>query len=234
MRGISAENNKTPQTAAPAAAGRALLRNRSMWFLTVSYGCIGYVEYLLFYWSEYYFNNILHFSPNQSRVASMILTLTMGVCMPLGGWLSDRLLSLVGYRGSRTLVAVIGMAACGLLLNAGTFITWGPGIVICFALALGGVGIAEGPSWATAIDLGGKRGATSAAIVNTGGNGVGLLAPVLTPWVGAWLTDSLGKEAGWAWGLRLGSLVCLLGTLTWFWIDPAERGPAPDASSGKS
>jgi sugar phosphate permease len=212
---------------APARAAdstwAALLRNRSLWFLTVSYGCIGYVEYLLFYWSEYYFNQVLRFSTEWSRLASMILTLTMAVCMPLGGWLSDRLLRLAGYRGSRALVAVTGIVACGLLLIAGTVISWGPGIVACFALALGGVGIAEGPSWATAIDLGDVRGGTSAAIVNTGGNGVGLLAPLVTPLVGTWLTDSLGKEAGWAWGLRLGSLVCLLGASLWIWIDAGER-----------
>jgi MFS family permease len=87
------------------------------------------VEYLLFYWSEYYFNQVLRFSTEWSRIASMILTLTMGVCMPLGGWLSDRLLRLAGYRGSRALVAVTGIVACGLLLMAGTVISWGPGAV---------------------------------------------------------------------------------------------------------
>jgi sugar phosphate permease len=204
-------------------AWTALLRNRSLWLLTISYGCVNYVEYLLFYWSEHYFNSVLHFSVDDSRLASMILTITMGVCLPLGGWLSDRLLTRFGYRGSRALVAVAGMAACGLLLALGTMLGSGLMIVACLALALGGAGIAEGPSWATAIDLGGARGGSSAAIVNTGGNGVGLLAPAVTPLVSAWLTSSLGAEAAWAWGMRLGSMICLFGACLWIWIDAGER-----------
>ncbi len=221
--------NQYGATAANAAAyptWAALLRNRSLWFLTISYGCIGYVEYLLFYWSEHYFNHVLNFSRDNSRLASMILTLTMAVCLPFGGWLSDRLLRRFGYRGSRALVAVAGMTACGLLLTLGTVIDWGPGIVVCLALALGGAGIAEAPSWATGIDLGGVRGGSSAAIVNTGGNGVGLLAPVVTPLVIAWLTSSLGAQEAWAWGMRIGSLICLCGAGLWIWIDAGERSGA--------
>ena len=162
----------------------------------------------------------------------MILTITMGVCMALGGWVSDRLLMRFGYRGSRALVAVVGIIACGTLLALGTVLTWGPGIVACFALALGGAGIAEGPSWATAIDLGGLRGGSSAAIVNTGGNGVGLLAPVVTPLVSAWLTSSVGAEEAWAWGLRLGGLICLFGAGLWIWIDAGERSHARPINAG--
>src|SRR5262249_52297129 len=44
-----------PDGMAPtSSAGRAVLRNRSLWLLTASYAAVGYVEYLVFYWSEYY------------------------------------------------------------------------------------------------------------------------------------------------------------------------------------
>jgi sugar phosphate permease len=203
---------------------RDILGNRSLWLITVSYGTMGYVEYLVFYWSEYYFKTVLEFGQETSRVAAMIPPLTMAVCMPLGGWLSDALIGVIGYRRARAAVAVAGMVGCALLLSASTLITNPEGIVICFALALGAVGLSEGPVWVTAIDVGGKGGSgRSSAIANTGGNFGGLLSPYITPLVSGWLAAELGQQAGWAWGLRLGSLICLAGALLWFWIDPGKR-----------
>jgi MFS family permease len=121
------------------------------------------------------------------------------------------------------------MLVCGVLVCAGTFVPGTAAIVACFVLALGAIGLTEGAAWPTAIDLGGARGATSAAIVNTGGNLGGSLAPVMTPWIGALLTPSLGRVLGWAWGVRLGGLLCVLGGLLWLWIDAAERSPRDDA-----
>jgi ACS family glucarate transporter-like MFS transporter len=206
---------------------RDILGNRSLWLITVSYATMGYVEYLVFYWSEYYFKTVLKFGPETSRVAAMIPPLTMAVCMPLGGWLSDRLMGVVGYRRARAGVAIVGMVGCAALLSAGTLTEDPVGIVICFALALGAVGLSEAPVWATAIDVGGKRASgTSSAIANTGGNAGGFLSPVVTPWVGELLTPELGEKAGWAWGLRLGSLICLSGAVLWLWIDASERVPS--------
>ena len=88
-------------------------------------------------------------------------------------------------------------------------------IVLWFTLSLGVLGLCEGAFWTTAVELGGTRGGTAAAIMNTGGNGIGLLAPVVTPYVSARL--------GWTWGISLGALVALAGAVCWFWIEP-KRG----------
>ena len=64
-----------------------------------------------------------------------------------------------------------------------------------------------------AVELGGKKGGTAAAIMNTGGNGIGLLAPVITPYV--------GERLGWGWGIAIGAAVGLLGAACWFGIRPA-------------
>jgi sugar phosphate permease len=203
---------------------RSILTNRSLWLLTFSYATIGYVEYLVFYWSEFYFDKVLKFGTQTSRLAAMIPPLTMAVCMPLGGWLADSLMGRVGYRRARAGVALLGISGCAALLFAGTVTASAVRIVTCFALALGFIGLTEAPAWATAIDLGGRRGGgTTAAIANTGGNGGGFLAPVVTPWVGGLLAPALGDQVAWAWSIRLGSLVCILGAVLWFWIDPAER-----------
>ena len=77
------------------------------------------------------------------------------------------------------------------------------------------VGATEGPFWATALELGGRRGATAAGIFNTGGNAGGILAPILTPWI--------SQRFGWQWGIGVGGLYCLIGVVLWCWINPTER-----------
>lgn len=203
----------------------SLLRNRSLWIFTLSYATVGYVENVVFYWSKHYFKNILEFGEIAGSIATMIPPLCMGVCMPLGGWLSDWLLPRVGYRRCRAWVAMGGMVGCSAMLIGATLATNNVLIVACFAIALGLMGLTEAPAWATAIDLGGKQAATSAAIANTGGNAGGTLSPTITPWVSAMLMTHYGvsDQEGWAWGIRLAALVCLVGAALWLWIDAAER-----------
>lgn len=205
---------------------RGLVRNRSLWLLAVSYSTVGYVEYLLIYWLERYLKQVMHYSTTQSRLASMIPMLCMAACMPLGGWMSDRLMPALGYRRARAAVALLGMCGCAGCLFASTFALSAGYSVAAFAAALAAIGVAEAPAWATAVDLGGKDGATSAAVVNTGGNGGGVISPSLSPWLVGVLQPLVGEAGGWAWALRLGSLVCLLGGLLWLWIDASERAPA--------
>jgi hypothetical protein len=102
------------------------------------------------------------------------------------------------------LLLLLGLAARDLI--------W---IVVLFTLSLGVLGLAEAAFWTMAVEIGGRKGGTTAAIMNTGGNGIGLLAPVITPYV--------GERLGWGWGIAIGAGVGLLGAACWFGIRPAER-----------
>lgn len=215
---------KTQERADPTATSRVgstgvltLLKNRSLVLLTLSYAAVSYFQYLFFYWMHYYFDKVLHLGTNASQFYAAIPPLAMALGMPLGGWLSDRMRTVLGRRRGFALVAAGGMVASAALLGLGVLVTEPIWIVLWFSLALGAVGISEAPFWVTAVELGGRRGGTAAAIVNTGGNGGGLLAPVVTPWV-----SSL-KLLGWAWGIGLGGLICLLGAVCWLWIVPSDR-----------
>lgn len=198
-----------------APAWWTLLTNRSLIFLTLSYAAIGYFEYLFFFWMHYYFEDVLHLGKTESRYYAGIPNLAMAAGMALGGWLSDRLVRVYGYRLGRVIVPVVGMIAGAGWLFLGLCAKEPAWIVTYFSFAMAAVGATEGPFWTTAIELGGRRGGTAAGIVNTGGNGGGLLAPVVTPWV--------SKLWGWGWGISLGSMVCLVGVVLWLWIDPRER-----------
>src|SRR5262249_299610 len=149
---------------APETTWLPLLRNRSLLLLTLSYAAVGYFEYLFYFWTHYYFDEVLQLGKEQSRLFSTVVNLAMAAGMGLGGLLSDRLQRRCGYRWGRALVAMGGMLAGAGFLVLGILATEPGWIIAWFALALATVGATEGPFWATAVDLGGRHGATAAGI----------------------------------------------------------------------
>jgi len=188
-----------------------LLKNRGLLLLTLSYGAVSYFQYLFFYWMNYYFKTVLQLPESRSRAYAAIPPLAMAVGMPLGGWLTDRLEHLFGPRRGRKIMPMFGMLSGAGLLMLGVFASDPAWIVTWFALALGAVGTAEGAFWVTAIELGVRRGGSSAAILNTGGNAGGTLAPYLTPWI--------GQRYGWGYAVGLGAMISLLGVFLWLGIE---------------
>jgi len=152
---------------------------------------------------HYYFDDVLKLGKEASLYYAGIPPLVMAVCMPIGGWLSDR-------SSRRSVVPMAGMVLGALLLGCGVLAKTPFWIVFWFSLALGAVGTAEGAFWSTIVEAGGSFGGTAAAIMNTGGNGGGMLAPVVTPWI--------SERFGWQVGIALGGAVCLAGAMCWIGI----------------
>ena len=138
----------------------------------------------------------------------------MAFGMPLGGWVSDRLQKRYGYRWGRAVVPIASLLLSAVFLGIGVLAKTPNAIVAWFSLALGVMGASEGPFWSTAVELGRKRGGTAAAIMNTGGNGGGMLAPVVTPWV--------SSQLGWPVGIAIGGVVCVVGAICWLGITPSR------------
>ena len=212
----SSSQAETIQSDADARAqGLAGNRSRHLMLLTLSYAAVGYFQYLFFYWLHFYFQSVLHWEKDQSRVLAGLPNLAMAICMPLGGLLAGRLDSRKGA-GGLAMVPRWGMLLSGLFLLMGIFSQHWIWIVTWFTASLGVLGLCESTFWTMAVRLGGNRPGTAAAIMNTGGNGVGLLAPLLTPLV--------GEALGWGWGLGVGVAVIWIGWLCWFGITtPAFR-----------
>jgi sugar phosphate permease len=207
---------------------RKLLVNPSLLWLTLSYGTVGYFEYLFFYWAEYYFKDVLHLPREVSRANASLLDLAMGGGMIVGGWLADRAVIRFGTRPGLAAVPVGGLllgaaATCAGLLTASPNL-----IFLSIAVAMAAVGSVEGAYWTAAVRIGGTRGGTAAAILNTGGNAVGLLAPVVSP--------ALGQIYGWNAVLVLASVVCVFGAAMWWGVtatgDPDDTPDEKQSGSG--
>jgi ACS family D-galactonate transporter-like MFS transporter len=191
-----------------------LLRSRSVVLLTLSYSAIGYFQYLFFYWMHYYFEQVLGMGKDESRNFAALPSFAMALTMPLGGWLSQTVHARWGWRSGRVAVAGLAMLAAVIFLVAGVVTKVHIVTVVFFTLAFGSLGLSEAAFWQTAIEVGGPRGGSTAAIMNTGGNGIGLLAPVITPLMAGFL--------GWQAGIGFGAVVCLLGAVCWLWIRPPQ------------
>jgi dipeptide/tripeptide permease len=112
------------------------------------------------------------------------------------------------------------MMASAVLLGLGILdnrLAW---VVVCFTLAMGALGACEAPFWVTGVELGGRRGGLSAAVLNAGGNVGGMLGPLLTP--------VISKFFGWQASLGVAGVVCAIGAALWWWIHPAARRTAAD------
>jgi len=200
-------------------------RHKNLILLTLSYAAVGYFQYLFFYWIHYYFETVLQLGSDASRKYATYPALAMAVAMPLGGWFSDLLQGHYGRRVARTYLAIASMGLSATLLMLGTMVTETMWIVTLLSLALGILGLAEGPFWVTAVEVGGRAGGRSAGIFNTGGNAGGIVSPWITPWI----SETLGL--GWQAGIGLGAAVGLAGGALWFWIDlDGDESPVDEAA----
>lgn len=187
-----------------------LFRNRSLVLLTLSYGAIGYVQYMFFYWVQYYFKTVLERSDDESREAAFIITISMAIGMAAGGWVSDWICRQLGQQWGCRLMALIGMGFSALFCLLGIATKDSTNIVLFFSLSLGAMGLCEGIFWTTAPVLEPRRAGLACALMNTGGNGVGMIAPVITPWI--------GKNYGWDTAVVVACCVAAVGGALWLGI----------------
>lgn len=175
------------------------------------------MQYLFFYWIEFYFGRHLGLPPDASRRAAFVVMLASAAGMAAGGWVTDRLCRALGPTRGARVVAVGGMGLSAAFSLCGVAATDPDAVTAWFALGLGALGVCEGLYWATAPALAPRTGGLAAALVNTGGNGVGMLAPVVTP--------LLGQHFGWSAAMAVACAACAAGGLLWLGIAPGPAAP---------
>lgn len=211
---VAADGNHPARTHATVGEIFGLFTNRSLVLLTLSYGALSYLQYMFFYWVEYYFGEVLKLPDSESRDASSIVMQAMAAGMAGGGWVADRLTRRFGFRRGCQIVGIAGMGASAGLSLLGLTMTDPNAIVTCFALSMGALGLCEGVFWSMAPALAPKNGGLAGAVANTGGNAVGMLAPALTPLI--------GQAFGWNVAVVVACAICGAGAVFWLGVRPAE------------
>jgi MFS family permease len=195
-----------------------LFLNWRLVLLALSYGAVGYVQYLFFYWIEYYFSRVLKVEETASRTSAFAITMAMAVGMAMGGLISDVVCGAIGHRWGCRSIALVGMGLGAAFSLIGISTSDPKLITLWFSLAFGSLGLCEGIFWTTAPALEPRNGALACALMNTSGNGIGMLAPLVTP--------IIADHFGWTSAIFVACVVCAGGGLLWLGIDrpPDRRG----------
>ena len=203
-------------------ADLARLKSPSFIALTVSYTLQGYVGYIFVFWFYLYLVQERKFALAQSAwVSSLPWVLTI-VSIPLGGWLSDRLVAgRAGPVWGRRIVPIVALTGGGILLAIGASTSNAWLAAIALAVATASVLAVEGPFWATMLSLAGDRAGTAGGIMNMGSNVGGFISPALTPWLAAMI--------GWERSLQLAGVLGVVAGVLWLWVTPGVAPERPGA-----
>lgn len=198
-----------------AVPWRQLLGNPHIWTLCAMYFCYAYSIGIFLTWFPKYLNDARAFNLTEMGLYAS-LPLMAGVAGDIaGGWVSDHALKRFGnLKLARRLVAVAGFllaaATIPLAVLAGdpmTSVAW-------FCLAVFGLELTVGVSWAVTLDIGGNYAGSVSAVMNTFGNVGGALASVVTGYI--------VTQSGWTPAFMVLAILSLIAALLFLRIDASR------------
>lgn len=163
---------------------RRLLSDPAIWALSAMYFCYAYSIGIFLTWFPKYLNDGRHFDLTEMGIYAS-LPLLAGVGGDLaGGLLSDHLLRRTGrIAWARRVVAVSGFLLAAAAIPLAVLAPHPLTSVAWFCLAVFGLELTVGVSWAVTLDIGGSFAGSVSAVMNTFGNIGGALASVLTGYI---------------------------------------------------
>ena len=111
-----APNQKSKTTTVP---WKTILTTPTVWWLTLSYTCLGYVAYVYMSWFYLYLVNVRGFAILQGAFFASAPFIAMAIFCPLGGWVTDRLTEQYGINRGRASVGGAGMILAALFIIIG-------------------------------------------------------------------------------------------------------------------
>ncbi|PZU08779.1 MFS transporter [Sphingomonas sp.] len=195
---------------------RHLLANPQLWVLSAMYFCYAYCINIFLTWFPKYLHDARGFDiAVMGLFASM--PLMAGVVGDLaGGWASDHLVKKgAGLKMARRAVAVVGFVTAAVAIPLAAGITDPIASILCFCIALFGLELTVGVSWAVALDVGGEFAGSVSAVMNTLGN--------LGAAIAAAITGYIVSVSGWFSAFMVLAVLCLIAAALFLKIDASRR-----------
>jgi MFS transporter, ACS family, glucarate transporter len=192
---------------------RTLIRSRSMIALSIMYIPNCMMFYFCITWLPSYLLERHHF--NISGMA-LFAGLPLLVSMPgdlLGGWLTDRLCDGYGLRVGRCGLGAAAYMMVGLSLIAAAMAPSPVLAAVLIAIATGLTMFTLGAAWGTVMDIGGNHVGVVGGTMNSVGNLVAMLNPLIVAYSVEWF-------ASWDVPLYVMGALFLIGAGCWMLIDP--------------
>lgn len=195
---------------------RAILANRNIGLISVSYFLDSYVLFLFIFWFYIYLTDERGFSVLRGGYYNSLPYVFAMVMMPLTGWLCDRLSGRTGRGAARRAFAL------GLLLLAGGALFLGASAgapltaILWLSLAVGLLMSSEGQFWATVSETAWPHSGAAGGVMNTAGNLAGVVSTAATP--------LLVRSIGWTGTFVVSAAMLLTAGLLWLLIrvDPGQ------------
>lgn len=192
-----------------------ILSNRTVWMLASMYFCYGYSIDIYLDWFPKYLYDSRGVNLKEMGFYASLPFLAGSAGNLLGGWFSDRWAARTG----NLKIARRGIAIAGFVIAAGsivpaTFTTHTVTSVLFSCLAVFGLELTVGVSWAIPLDIGGDYAGSIASIMNTFGNLGSAISPLLLGYL-------LGPY-GWNVPFVIASVLCIVAIFFCFGIDPSR------------
>lgn len=184
----------------------------SVWALTLSYFCYGYVAWIFFSWFYRYLAKVRGLDLKSSAFYSMLPFLAMLVCCLVGGAINDRLTKWRGPRVGRCLVAAAAMTIAGIFVAFGAR---AEDVRVASVVLAGGAGalyLSQSSFWSVTADIAGGSAGSVSGFMNMGGQIGGAVTGSLTPWIAA--------RYGWTASFLVASALCVVGAVCWLVVNP--------------
>lgn len=193
-----------------------LFRARQLWLLSAMYACYAYILAIFLTWFPKYLMDARGFSlAEMGLYASLPLAAAVigDIC---GGSVSDHLFKKTGNINlARRLVAIVGFLLAAIAIPPAVMVGSPLLGVALFCVALFGLELTVGISWAVTLDIGGEYAGSVSAIMNTCGNIAGASAAVLTGYV--------VTAYGWTPAFMVLGGLSLLAAILFIWIDASKK-----------
>lgn len=203
----------------PLISWRHVIASKSVWAVTLSYFCYGYVAWIFFSWFYWYLAKIRGLDLKASAFYSMLPFIAMLICCLLGGLVNDRLTRWRGPRIGRCGVAAVSIIIAGLFIAFGAQVHSARIASLVLAGGAGALYLSQSSFWSVTADIAATSSGSVSGFMNTGNQIGAAITAILTPW--------LGTHFGWTAPFLAGAALCGVGAMSWLLVDPTKPLSAP-------
>jgi sugar phosphate permease len=195
---------------------RAIVSSPNLWVLSIMYFCYGYCLNVYLQWFPTYLNSHRGFDLKAMGFYASLPLLAGTAGDLLGGWVSDWLGRVTGnLRMARKLVAVTGFLIAAAFILPATFTDNPYNCVWYTCVAVFGLELTVGVSWAIPLDIGADFAGSVSAVMNTCGNIGGAVSPLVLAY--------LVKAYNWDRPFVVAAGLCVLGAFLFSRIDATKQ-----------
>ena len=209
---LGASNSSSGRAAKSSVPWGTILSNSSVWAITVSYFCYGYVAWIFFGWFYVYLARVRGMNLKSSAFYGALPFLAMAIGCAVGGLVADWLTKTVSRRVGRCGVALVGIALTAIFLALGSTVNSAPLASVILAGGAGSLYVSQSSYWAITADIGGRFSGSLSGLMNMGGQFGGALTTFLTPLI--------AQHFGWTASFMAAAALSVVGALSWLLVNP--------------